>query len=130
MRRAPREFAYFVRVAEGSNAEARSCLYAALDRGYVTEAAFDELADLARGAGLPILDLTAAYGGVADLDTLRVATWDDHPNADGHRRLAEEWHRQMQASPAWRTALGLEQTTPVAPAPAGSGAVTRTSTGN
>jgi four helix bundle protein len=51
MRRAPREFAYFVRVAEGSNAEARSCLYAALDRGYVTEAAFDELVDTSNRIG-------------------------------------------------------------------------------
>jgi four helix bundle protein len=51
MRRAPREFAYFVRVAEGSNAEARSCLYAALDRGYVVQTAFDELLDMSNRIG-------------------------------------------------------------------------------
>jgi len=94
------------------------------------QAAFDELADLARQAKVPILDLTAAYDGVADLDTLRVATWDDHPNADGHRRLADEWYDQMQASSDWRTALGLDQGAPVAPASAATGAVTPASTGN
>ena len=35
LRRSRREFAYFLRVAAGSNGEARTCLYVAADRGYV-----------------------------------------------------------------------------------------------
>lgn len=44
-------------------------------------------ADLARGAGLPVLDLADAYAG-RDEDSLRVAPWDRHPNPEAHRLLA------------------------------------------
>jgi four helix bundle protein len=44
-RRSRKEFAQFVRIAGGSNAEARAFLYAALDRGYVDDARFESLVD-------------------------------------------------------------------------------------
>jgi D-alanyl-lipoteichoic acid acyltransferase DltB (MBOAT superfamily) len=40
-------------------------------------------------AGIPTLDATRAYDGVARLDELWAAPWDKHPNARGHRLLAE-----------------------------------------
>jgi four helix bundle protein len=36
LRRNRRQFAYFLRIAAGSNGETRACLYAALDREYVS----------------------------------------------------------------------------------------------
>jgi four helix bundle protein len=45
LRRRRREFMQFVRVAAGSNAEVRACLYVALDRGYLQPAAFAALVE-------------------------------------------------------------------------------------
>src|SRR3954463_11167086 len=42
-RRSRKEFAQFIRIAAGSNAEARALLYAALDRGYVDSCTFERL---------------------------------------------------------------------------------------
>jgi len=44
-RRSRKEFARFTQIAAGSNAEARACLYAALDRGYIDNAAFEKLVE-------------------------------------------------------------------------------------
>lgn len=46
------------------------------------------LAGLAEEAGFVILDLSDAYDN-QDLDSLVVAYWDKHPNAEGHRLIAE-----------------------------------------
>jgi D-alanyl-lipoteichoic acid acyltransferase DltB (MBOAT superfamily) len=45
--------------------------------------------ELAREAGLVVIDMTGAYAG-ADLQSLWIAPWDSHPNADGHRLIAEK----------------------------------------
>lgn len=42
-----KEFARFLSIAKGSAGEVRAQLYAALDVGYLTEAQFDELTELA-----------------------------------------------------------------------------------
>lgn len=44
--------------------------------------------------GLPVIDLFGVYDG-ADLPALRVAPWDDHPNAAGHRLIAEALTREL-----------------------------------
>ena len=44
--------------------------------------------EIAREAGFVVLDLTHAYDG-ADHRKLWIAPWDSHPNADGHRLLAD-----------------------------------------
>jgi four helix bundle protein len=51
LRRRRREFMQFVRVAAGSNAEVRACLYVALDRGYLQPAAFDTLVEETNAIG-------------------------------------------------------------------------------
>jgi D-alanyl-lipoteichoic acid acyltransferase DltB (MBOAT superfamily) len=43
---------------------------------------------LAREAGFVVLDLTDVYVG-SDRNSLWVAEWDAHPNADGHRLIAD-----------------------------------------
>ena len=54
-----------------------------------------ETAAVARQAGFTVLDLTQAYAGVERLESLWVVPWDNHPNADGHRLLAEQLYQQL-----------------------------------
>jgi hypothetical protein len=67
-----------------------------------------EVLELAANTGLPVLDLSQSYAGVADKDSLMVRPetkyalsslkregTDDHPNAQGHQRLADELYRLL-----------------------------------
>jgi hypothetical protein len=48
-----------------------------------------------RAAGLEVIDLSSAFDGVADRDTLMLAKWDHHTNALGHRLLADKLYEQL-----------------------------------
>lgn len=48
----------------------------------------------AEGAGFRVLDLFDAYDG-RDAAMLRVATWDDHPNAEGQRLIADRLFAEL-----------------------------------
>lgn len=52
------------------------------------------LTGLADGAGFVVLDLSGAYDN-QNLDSLVVAYWDKHPNAEGHRLIAEDLYRKL-----------------------------------
>jgi D-alanyl-lipoteichoic acid acyltransferase DltB (MBOAT superfamily) len=52
----------------------------------------------ARDAGFQVIDLSDVYRG-HDIATLRLAAWDDHPNALGHRLVAERLYRELAAAP-------------------------------
>lgn len=52
------------------------------------------LKDAAAAAGFIVVDASDAYGSV-DHSELRVAPWDAHPNALGHRMIAERLHRAL-----------------------------------
>ncbi len=54
-----------------------------------------EQQEMARRAGLTVLDMSDAYEGVEDHSTLWVAPWDRHPNVEGHRRLADRLYRSL-----------------------------------
>jgi hypothetical protein len=73
-----------------------------------------KLGELAQQAGLPVLDLSRAYHGVTNRREVAVAPGDAHPNAEGHRRLADELYRQMLAMPSWRAVFGVDQPTAAA----------------
>jgi len=51
LRRSSKEYAYFVRIAAGSNGEARASLYAAFDRGYLDESRLAVLVGLSNRVG-------------------------------------------------------------------------------
>jgi D-alanyl-lipoteichoic acid acyltransferase DltB (MBOAT superfamily) len=51
--------------------------------------AFDRLAGLGQSAKLPVLDLQGSFSKVRNRQSLWVAAWDEHTNAQGHRLLAE-----------------------------------------
>lgn len=55
----------------------------------------ERTATLARHVGLTVLDLTRAYGGVDRLESLWITPWDNHPNAVGHRLLADHMYEQL-----------------------------------
>ena len=51
LRRSSKEFAYFVRIAAGSNGEVRAILYAAFDRGYLESGHLKTLTELSNRIG-------------------------------------------------------------------------------
>ena len=53
---------------------------------------------IARDAGFAIIDLEDVYKG-HDLATIRLAEWDDHPNALGHRLIADRLYAAIAANP-------------------------------
>lgn len=65
----------------------------------------EELIPLAQQAGLPIVDMTDVYEGY-DRKSLYVAEWDYHPNAQGHRLIAERLHQVLREQ-GDRIPLGL-----------------------
>jgi hypothetical protein len=50
---------------------------------------------LARAAGLEVIDLSPAFDTVTDRSSLILAKWDDHTTALGHRLLAEELYKDL-----------------------------------
>jgi D-alanyl-lipoteichoic acid acyltransferase DltB (MBOAT superfamily) len=57
-----------------------------------------QLAALAELVGIPAipLDTDRIYHDGKDWETLILRPWDDHPNPQGHRNIAEEFFRQLQ----------------------------------
>ena len=52
---------------------------------------------IARDAGFAIIDLQDVYHD-RDLATIRLAEWDDHPNALGHRLIADRLYAAFAAN--------------------------------
>lgn len=57
--------------------------------------------DVARSEGFVVLDLFDVFEGL-DGDALRVAPWDDHPNAAAHRLIADRLYEEIRASEEFR----------------------------
>lgn len=56
----------------------------------------EQMMQLARDAGFTVISLEGSFGS-ADPDTLKVAPWDAHPNAKGHKLLADELYAALTA---------------------------------
>jgi hypothetical protein len=54
-----------------------------------------KMLELARAAGLEVIDLSPAFDSVADRSSLILAKWDDHTTALGHRLLADELYKDL-----------------------------------
>jgi hypothetical protein len=54
-----------------------------------------EILQLARAAGLQVIDLSPAFSSVTDRSTLMIAKWDEHTTALGHRLLAEKLYEGL-----------------------------------
>jgi hypothetical protein len=59
------------------------------------DAEIAHLKSVAAESGFIVLDLSDAYDN-QDLESLVVAYWDKHPNAEGHRLIAEDLYRKLQ----------------------------------
>jgi hypothetical protein len=66
------------------------------------------LRNIAQKAGLVVLDLSPAYDG-QNPDSLVIAYWDKHPNALGHRLIADQLYLELLANEAM-IPLGLSAT--------------------
>jgi hypothetical protein len=51
---------------------------------------------LAKDAGLEVLDVSRAYADVKNVESLWLAKWDRHPNAEGNRLLAEALYARIR----------------------------------
>lgn len=51
---------------------------------------------IAESAGLVVLDLSQIYKN-EDIKAMRVAEWDNHPNARGHQLIANRLYEALQA---------------------------------
>jgi D-alanyl-lipoteichoic acid acyltransferase DltB (MBOAT superfamily) len=58
-----------------------------------------ETLSIATEAGFAVIDLANVFHG-HDIDTVRLAEWDDHPNVLGHRLVADALYRALTANPA------------------------------
>jgi hypothetical protein len=58
-----------------------------------------EAVELARAAGFVIINLDGVYDAYP-VDAIRLAEWDEHPNALGHRLIAERLYQEIQAKRA------------------------------
>ncbi len=58
-----------------------------------------EMLKIARQAGFTILDLNDVYKG-RDINTLRLAEWDNHPNANAHGVVAQRLYELIERAPA------------------------------
>jgi hypothetical protein len=74
-------------------------------------------ARMAQNAGFEVMSLAGAYGD-GPPETLQLASWDRHPNAEGHRRIADRLYNETIAN-ANRLRIPVSgQTQPAAQTPA------------
>jgi hypothetical protein len=57
----------------------------------IPQAEIDALVEIAVEAGFIVLDLGDVYGDTPEIQ-LRLAPWDDHPNARAHRLIADRFY--------------------------------------
>jgi hypothetical protein len=72
-----------------------------------------KMLELARSAGLEVIDLSPAFDSVTDRSSLILAKWDDHTTALGHRLLADKLYEGLVpilfASPSTLQTSGLQK---------------------
>jgi lysophospholipase L1-like esterase len=66
---------------------------------------FEGVHDLVAGMGITVVDLLDTFDSVWDVESLRVAWFDLHPNAKGHQLIADNLYRKLRNQPATWSAL-------------------------
>ena len=61
----------------------------------------EQLLELTAAAGFEVLDLRTVYAGL-DPAQLRLAPWDEHPNARAHQRIADALEERLLAASWWQ----------------------------
>ena len=68
---------------------------------------FAEIREIVEKLGIPVVDLTDTFQGIRDVETMRFAWYDAHPNAAAHAMLAENLYRKLRQTPAaWQALVG------------------------
>jgi lysophospholipase L1-like esterase len=79
-----------------------------------TERRFSGVPAILADTGIPIVNLLDTFAET-DVDSMRVLWYDPHPNATGHRLIAEELSRKVRQQPeAWTALTGQAQPSPSA----------------
>jgi hypothetical protein len=73
-------------------------VFLALDNVIAAPEAKPRALDDARAAGMVVFDLLDLWEARRALETLRIAQWDNHPNALGNRIIADQLHLLLQQS--------------------------------
>ncbi|MBZ5625977.1 MAG: SGNH/GDSL hydrolase family protein [Acidobacteriia bacterium] len=66
---------------------------------------FRGIRELVTETGVTMVDLLDTFSSTSDLDTMRVAWYDPHPNPDGHQLIANNLYRKLREQPAGWSAL-------------------------
>ena len=82
-------------------------LLAGVEPPELSQPHFQGVRELVAEMGITMVDLLDTFSGVSDLDTMRVAWYDPHPNADGHRLIANNLYGKLREQPeAWSALVG------------------------
>jgi len=80
---------------------------------YVLERRFLGLRQSLEGTGIQVVDLLDAFDGV-DVESARIHWYDPHPNALGHRLLADDLLKKLRQDPSvWQAFIGQPDRPPV-----------------
>jgi hypothetical protein len=71
-------------------------VFLALDNVVAAPPSKPRALDDASAAGMVVFDLLDLWEGRGAIDALRIATWDNHPNHDGNRLIADQLSRLLQ----------------------------------
>lgn len=82
------------RIAERSRENNAEAIVVAVDVVYDTTSMRVPNLEAIQGSGMPLLNLFDVFAD-EDHAKLRVAPWDDHPNAKGHRLIAERLYEKL-----------------------------------
>jgi lysophospholipase L1-like esterase len=80
-------------------------LLPAVESPGVTAKRFEGVRELVEGVGVPVIDLRDTYDQVSDIESVRTYWSDPHPNAAGHRLLADNLYHKLRAQPVVWSAL-------------------------
>ncbi|MCW5980490.1 MAG: hypothetical protein KIT09_20585 [Bryobacteraceae bacterium] len=96
-----------VRETASSGASVVVLLVPTADERDVLERRFFSTKRLLKEFDFPVVELLDTFERVPDLEALRLASWDNHPNTRGHIILFENLYRKLRADPdAWRSVVG------------------------
>jgi D-alanyl-lipoteichoic acid acyltransferase DltB (MBOAT superfamily) len=91
----------YAQIAETARAHGATpvWIFLPLPQEYIPDATIAAMEETARSAGFATLSLRGVYDSF-ELEEIQVAPWDNHPNARGHRAVAERLYAELAAHPA------------------------------
>lgn len=82
-------------------------LISAAEDSHLVRLRFGDTLAMLKDTGVPVVDLLDTFDKVKDIESVRSHWYDAHPNALGHKMLAENFVRKARSEPdAWRVLAG------------------------